>query len=215
MKILMVAGGKVDIDQLLYTARDMKKKPGEDDLYIIGIDGGMKALKEAGLRPDIGVGDFDSVNASDYSDTPIEKLCPEKDDTDTEHALHMAIEKCPKEIVIMGATGTRLDQTIASIELLKYAVDAGIKAIILDPTNRIRVAKGETIITKDDSFGYYLSVIPYAEELTDLTMKGFKYEIEDFNLKKGTSRCISNEVVSEKAVINCSGYYIVMETCDG
>ena len=213
MKTLLVAGGRCDIIQLKNTAKHMKDS--SDKLYIIGIDGGMKTLKEAGIKPDIGVGDFDSVNVLDYSDTPIEKLCPEKDDTDTEHALLMAIDMHPSEIVLMGATGSRLDQTISSIELLKCAVDADVPAVILDPTNRIRVAKGETVITKEDSFGYYVSVIPFSEDLTDLTMKGFKYEIEDFTLKKGISRCISNELASDRAVISCSGYYIVMETCDG
>ncbi len=213
MKTLLVAGGRCDIIQLKNTAKHMKDS--SEKLYIIGIDGGMKTLKEAGIKPDIGVGDFDSVNVLDYSDTPIEKLCPEKDDTDTEHALLMAIDMHPSEIVLMGATGSRLDQTISSIELLKCAVDADVPAVILDPTNRIRVAKGETVITKEDSFGYYVSVIPFSEDLTDLTMKGFKYEIEDFTLKKGISRCISNELVSDRAVISCSGYYIVMETCDG
>ena len=212
MKILLVAGGRCDIEQLQNTARDMREV---SDLYIIGIDGGMKILREAGIRPDIGVGDFDSVNVEDYSDTPIVKLQPEKDETDTEYALLMAIDKHPEEIVVMGATGSRLDQTMASIELLKYAVDAGVDAIILDPTNRIRVARGETVYTKDKAFGYYLSVLPFSEDLTDLTMKGFKYEIEEFTLKKGISRCISNELASDRAVINCSGYYIVMETCDG
>ncbi len=213
MKTLLVAGGRCDIIQLKNTAKHMKDC--SEELYIIGIDGGMKTLKEAGIKPDIGVGDFDSVNVLDYSDTPIEKLCPEKDDTDTEHALHMAIDMHPSEIVLMGATGSRLDQTISSIELLKCAVDADVPAVILDPTNRIRVAKGETVITKEDSFGFYVSVIPFSEDLTDLTMKGFKYEIEDFTLKKGISRCISNELASDRAVISCSGYYIVMETCDG
>lgn len=212
MKILLVAGGRCDIEQLQNTARDMREV---SDLYIIGIDGGMKTLREAGIRPDIGVGDFDSVNVEDYSDTPVVKLQPEKDETDTEYALLMAIDKHPEEIVVMGATGSRLDQTMASIELLKYAVDAGVDAIILDPTNRIRVARGETVYTKDKAFGYYLSVLPFSEDLTDLTMKGFKYEIEEFTLKKGISRCISNELASDRAVINCSGYYIVMETCDG
>lgn len=213
MKTLLVAGGRCDIIQLKNTAKHMKDS--SEKLYIIGIDGGMKTLKEAGIKPDIGVGDFDSVNVLDYSDTPIEKLCPEKDDTDTEHALLMAIDMHPSEIVLMGATGSRLDQTISSIELLKCAVDADVPAVILDPTNRIRVAKGETVITKEDSFGYYVSVIPFSEDLTGLTMKGFKYEIEDFTLKKGISRCISNELASDRAVISCSGYYIVMETCDG
>ena len=213
MKTLLVAGGHCDIIQLKNTAKHMKDS--SEGLFVIGIDGGMKTLKEAGIKPDIGVGDFDSVNVLDYSDTPIEKLCPEKDDTDTEHALLMAIDMHPSEIVLMGATGSRLDQTISSIELLKCAVDADVPAVILDPTNRIRVAKGETVITKEDSFGYYVSVIPFSEDLTDLTMKGFKYEIEDFTLKKGISRCISNELASDRAVISCSGYYIVMETCDG
>ena len=94
------------------------------------------------------------------------------------------------------------------------ATEKNVDAFIIDPTNRIRVAVGRTVLRKADAFGKYISILPYAEALTDLTMKGFKYEIENFTLVKGISRCISNEFEADTAVVDCSNYYILMETCD-
>ena len=211
MKILLVAGGRCDIEQLQNTARDMREV---SDLYIIGIDGGMKTLREAGIRPDIGVGDFDSVNVEDYSDTPIVKLQPEKDETDTEYALLMAIDKHPEEIVVMGATGSRLDQTMASINLLKLATDAGVDSFIIDETNRIRVVRGEVRLTREDIFGKYVSVLPYYSEISHLTEKGFKYEVTDTTLDKVLSLGVSNELVEDVGIISSDDYMIIMETRD-
>ena len=224
MTIIMVAGGDCDINQLSDTLGEYK-----DDRYIIGIDGGAAFLTSNSIMPDICIGDFDSVDVSLFKELPVIKLNPEKDETDTEYALLYALDKNPSKILLFGATGSRLDQTMASIEMLKYAVDRGIEAYIINSTNRIRVAVGKTVLRKADipEINYsvksitvknkpsrYISVLPYSETLTDLTMKGFKYEIENFTLVKGISRCISNELASDTAEITCSNYYIVMETRD-
>ena len=206
MRVIMVAGGNCDII--------MVKEAIDENSFVIGIDAGAALLKDNGVIPDLCIGDFDSVDVSLFEGLNVIKLKPEKDEIDTECALIYALDMNPSEILIYGATGSRMDQTISSIELLRMATDRKIPAYIIDRTNRIRVAVGRTVLKKSEAFGKYISLLPYAEALTDLTMKGFKYEIENFTLVKGISRCISNEYEADTAVIDCSNYYILMETCD-
>ncbi len=206
MRVIMVSGGKCDITQVEDAIKD-----GD---YIIGIDAGAALLTDNGIKPDLCIGDFDSVDVGLFDGLNVIKLKPEKDEIDTECALIHALDMNPSEILIYGATGSRMDQTLSSIELLRMATEKNVDAFIIDPTNRIRVAVGRTVLRKADAFGKYISILPYAEALTDLTMKGFKYEIENFTLVKGISRCISNEFEADTAVVDCSNYYILMETCD-
>ena len=107
MNILLVAGGKVNIEQLVQI-HDTLNTP-----FVIGVDAGNVILDEAGIKPDKAIGDFDSVGEEVLerllSITDVEKLIPEKDDTDTEHAFRFALQMKPESIVCMGCTGTRLD----------------------------------------------------------------------------------------------------------
>ena len=74
--------------------------------------------KELGLVPDVIVGDFDSVDPAvlafyrKMEHIVWEVHQPEKDDTDTELALKRAMAMGAGEIVILGATGGRLDHMI-------------------------------------------------------------------------------------------------------
>ena len=209
MKIVMVAGG----DCLISEVKAFLDKT-EEEYYVIGIDAGAALLTENGIIPDVCIGDFDTVDVSLFEGMNVIKLKPEKDEIDTEYALLYALDMHPSEIIIFGATGSRLDQTFASIELLRFAVEKGVNAYILNHTNRIRVSVGKTVLKKEDAFGKYVSILPYSETLKDLSMKGFKYDIQDFTLVKGVSRCISNEISADTAEITCSNLYILMETCD-
>ena len=212
-KILIVAGGSCDREQLLEQA--------EAADYIIGADRGSMTLLEAGIRPDLITGDFDSLDDMEREELfkkaegafEVIRLIPEKDDTDTEHALMIALEKKPAGIVMMGVTGTRLDQTLSSIELLKLAVDEGVEACVLDRCNRIRVFNGNAVIKQDERFGDYISILPYAEPV-DISIKGLKYEAEGLHIEKGRSRTVSNELLTGDGFIECSGYFIVFESRD-
>ena len=67
-----------------------------------------------------------------------ENLVPcEKDDTDTELAMHKAIEMGADEVLMLGATGTRLDHVMGNIGQLVFAAHHEVKAEIVDPCNRI------------------------------------------------------------------------------
>lgn len=220
MKIIMVAAGNADknIINEYYTP---------EKTYLVGIDGGTRFILDAGLVPDLFVGDMDSLVISDEERTVLSaaecvKLVPEKDDTDTEHAVRLILERLNArntdgeiQIIILGATGTRLDHTFANINLLKLFEENGINAFIRDEHNRIRVAGKNICLKKSESFGKYFSLLPFTDEVKGLSIKGAKYELDDYILTRGTARCVSNEYTEGDVFISFeSGSLIVIESND-
>ena len=212
MKCLIISGGQLEKDYLIDVVNRI------DDAYIIAADRGALLASEAGIRVDKAIGDFDSVSDDDrkmiFEKYDVEVLIPEKDDTDTEHALRYAISLEPEEIIMLGCTGSRLDQTLASIRMLKLACEKGIPAYVQDRNNRIRVAKGKTELNKSKAFGNYLSIVPYGDKAEGVTLKGLKYSVENYTMTADNSLGISNELASDEAEILCDDYLIIMETID-
>ncbi|MCK9907229.1 hypothetical protein MXD63_45440, partial [Frankia sp. Cpl3] len=60
-----------------------------------------------------------------------------KDLTDTEMALQWALERNPREILFLGALGTRFDHTLSNVHLLRRGLQAGISCRILDERNEV------------------------------------------------------------------------------
>ena len=81
---------------------------------LIAADRGLEFFERTGLVPDIAVGDFDSLSESGkkfletLSNTEIIKLRPEKDDSDTQSAACLAMDRGVKQMMILGATGNRV-----------------------------------------------------------------------------------------------------------
>lgn len=166
----------------------------------------------------------------------IHQFNPEKDYTDTDIALKLAIDYCERaaeaaqepgdkqyscqqgmdsEIWILGATGTRLDHVLANISMLLLPFKRGIRAWIVDAHNRICLVSGKRVIEKSKSFGKYLSLIPLTPEISGVTLTGVKYPLRDHTVLLGESLCVSNEITQEQAVIEVKeGIAVVLETRD-
>lgn len=173
----------------------------EDD-FIICADGGLNYLDSLKIAPDLIVGDFDSANVTlleKYKDIKIKKFLPEKNFTDTEIAIEEAITLGYKEIIIFGATGTRLDHTMANILLIERYIKKGISIRIVDNNNYIQILNKDISLNKKE--GYYLSIIPITEHIDGITLKGFKYPLENVKVNRGSTLCISNEITDEEARI--------------
>ena len=108
---------------------------------IIAVDGGMKYLDKMGVVPNLCIGDFDSLgyvpkedkNASIQLTKDVEsnqqkkmrvmQYPVNKDKTDLELAIDEAIAEKPQLLIIYGALGQRLDQTISTIQMLSHVSD--------------------------------------------------------------------------------------------
>ena len=206
-KIVIVAGADTD----LASNRELLQ-----GAYLIGADRGALFLVDNGYRVDASIGDFDSVSESEMNrirrnSVSIISLSCDKDDTDIEHAVKYALGM-EGIIHILGATGSRQDQTFSAVNLLKICHDHCREAYIHDSNNRIRIIDGSVCIKKS---GFrYVSLIPYGDDPVKVSLKGLKYSGENIILERKTSRGISNEIVGEEAVIKSDGCLFVFEAMD-
>ena len=219
--ILIVTGGTVR-KEFLQEFVD-KKKP----QVVIAVDGGLKIVDELKLSVDLIVGDFDTIEQeiiNKYKKLAFEKdsgypkileFQPEKDNTDTDIAIKKALELNPKQIFIVGATGTRLDHTIANIHLLRQSIGKQVSVSIYDEHNKIYLANSGFVIKKAEQYGKYVSFLPLTETVNNLTLTGFKYPLLNRTVGIGTSLCISNEIIDDIAKVEFTdGILMVMETVD-
>ena len=188
---------------------------------IIAGDRGLEALYKLKIIPNHVVGDFDSVSPEIlefYKKQPqiiFHTYNAEKDNTDTDIALQLAIGLKSSRITIMGALGKRMDHALANIHILKDALEANIPCQILDEYNRIYLINKETTLEKEKVYGKYVSLIPLTSTVEGLTLTGFKYPLNHYTLPIGTSLGISNEMIEDIAHIEMKkGILIVIESRD-
>lgn len=187
----------------------------------VGVDRGIGYLLELGLQPQIIFGDFDSIEEkyrlfiASLSQEQKVIYPSEKDETDLELALAWAVNQKPTEIRIYGATGGRLDHELANIDLLYYYLTTPIRVIMVDEYNEwFLLSKGKYQIKKDERFSY-ISFLPYSFEVEELTLKGFKYELENKYVEKGRTLTISNEIPIDAGTISfTSGIVLVIKSTD-
>ena len=215
--VLMTAGGSIDAD---LPAEFLSKKTEYGIDTIVACDRGYEALAAIGVTPDVVVGDLDSMSEQcrkdlEYKDIEVIRLNPVKDDTDTEAAIALCAGRGAEKIYLFGATGSRVDHMLGNIELLAYAADRRCELIIIDRHNRVRLLRQSIKITKDEQWGDYISFIPYSPAVEKLTLRGFKYELQDYDMKKGNTLGISNEITADTADISfSSGKLIMVESSD-
>lgn len=213
-RILIITGGKIEDDFLAERISKVQYT------MMIAADHGLVISDRLKLPLDFIVGDFDSVPQEilqKYNElsTPIKTFPKEKDKTDTQIALELALMQNPSEIDIIGATGSRLDHTMANIHLLILPLQLKIKACLLDRNNKIYLKNENFTILKNEQFGDCVSLLPFTEQVSGLTLKGFKYPLNHIVLTTGTSLGISNEIVEEEAKIELSeGILLVVESMD-
>lgn len=215
MKFLIVSGGETTDDFV----EEVIKNGGFD--VILAADSGMDFLYRTRILPDIIVGDFDSVSPKvldyfrEHEYIDICALNQEKDDTDTEFAIREAIRRGAKEITIIGGTGTRIDHVLGNISLLGIGLEEGISIELLDAHNRIRMIDHSVVLKKAEQYGKYISLVPYSEKVTGVTLRGLKYPLTDHTLGGFNSLGISNEIVEQEATIElASGKLLVIESRD-
>ncbi|MEG2353295.1 MAG: thiamine diphosphokinase [Clostridium sp.] len=211
MRVLIVTGGKSPSSKLIlqeYNKAD----------FVIGADSGCNALYKNNLNPNMILGDFDSIDVDvlkSIKERHIEvKIFPvEKDYTDTELAVYRAIDLKATEIILLGATGSRLDHVMGNIGLLKYALQKGIRATIKDDNNEIFMVDKSVSLKK--SFGQTFSLQAYEAKVENLTVENAKYYLENHDLEVGSPLTISNEFLNENVNIKFTrGKLLIFYTKD-
>ena len=212
---MIVSGGEIDTE----TAVNVLKQP--ESRYTIAVDKGMEFLYAQKIMPSYIVGDFDSVNAevADYyrneTTVPIREYNPVKDASDTEIAIRMAITLGATELLILGATGGRIDHLWANIQSLAIPHKAGVDAKVIDRQNRISLISEKKVLKRNEAYGPYFSIFPLGQDVLGVSIKGAKYPLRNHTLTPHDSLCVSNQFEEDEVVIDfITGTVILMETRD-
>ena len=198
--INIVSGGRLG-DQSFFQEKIAKM----ENCLIICCDGGARHVQYSGIKPDVIIGDMDSIDftlLASYSTSGIKiiKYPKNKDYTDTELALDYALSMKPEAIFIWGALGGRIDHTMANVFLLCKGQEKGIKTYLMDEYGEAFVLDKEATFINET--GKTVSLLALSPEVTGINLTGFLYHLKEEILVMGESRGISNVINDARAGIN-------------
>ncbi len=192
-KLIIVLNGELSDDLEKY-----KKRLIDNQNFIIACDGGYNNCKKLNIKPDLILGDFDSLQEFEFNN--ILKFPKDKDKSDFELAIDYGFEKGFKDFEIWGAIGKRLDHTLFNISLLLRIKKEGGNANIYHPPYIV------FIIDKEYNFGVrnsgFVSFYPLTSEIKGLTIKGMKYELNEKDIYLGSTEKLSNEFIGKESFVN-------------
>ena len=186
-----------------------EQQPGD---FVIACDRGYAYCERLGLMPDLFIGDFDSYSGAVAPGVAVERLIPEKDDTDTGHAITYALAHGFRTLVLTCALGGRLDHTLANLQNAANAAVQGASVTILDEGSEINFLTHGTLRLKKRP-GWGLSVFSLSDASTGVCLRGVKYELENAALDNRFPLGVSNEFDAPEAEITVEqGVLMVMQT---
>ena len=174
---------------------------------VIAADGGAQAAWDAGRLPDTVVGDFDSLDAAtrarlETAGSELLRYPRDKDETDLELALRLAVERGATSIQVLGAFGgPRLDHALANVLLLTLPMLAGRAVTLADPRHEARLLRGPQELDLVGEPGDVVTLLPLTATATGVDTTGLRFPLQNGTLELGRSRGVSNELTGESGAV--------------
>ena len=210
MKGLLLVNGEYG-DLTWYSARKHNYK------YVYCTDGAASKARDLCVIPKGVVGDMDSIVEEDLifmfeKKVEVYKFPPEKDYTDTYLALKLMEDKGFKEVVVWGATGGRLDHTIANIMAAAFYVKGSMEIAFEEPGLTIDIIRREKELKGER--GDVVSIFPIGGEVKGVSLTGFKYPLSNAVLSSDSPIGISNVLQENRGIISVeNGVLAVFHYC--
>ncbi len=192
-KCIVFLSGSIDTENPFYS-----KIIKEADIFCA--DGGANHLFKLGGIPKLILGDLDSIShrvLEFYTGKGVNfiKFPCHKNETDGELIIKEVEKLNYDEVLVLGALGGRTDHFLTNINLLSKFKNI---KLISEHEEIFFIYKNHVLYNKS---GLEISFIPLSDSVESLSLDGFDYPLENFYLERGSSRCTSNRVASEKAFI--------------
>jgi thiamine pyrophosphokinase len=222
MQAIVLAGGDVASRRAIDAAW-----PGwlAADTLVIAADGGARHAPALGLRIDRWIGDGDSTDPADLAalvaaGVSVEHVPTDKDASDTELAVGLAVDAGADEIVILGAMGgLRMDHALANIGLLALPSLEARRVVILDASVRITRlsapdAHGRPVAwSLSGRVGDIVSLLTVGDGVAGVTTRGLRYPLSDEPLPAGPARGLSNVRLEPDAAVTVrAGTLLIVES---
>jgi thiamine pyrophosphokinase len=180
----------------------------------VAADGGARHFLQAGILPDVAIGDFDSLPAAMLDEliargVRVERHPVQKDETDLELALLYAVDHGAAQIVVLAALGGRPDQHLANLQLLTHPALTAIEVRMLHDGWEVFAIHREAHIPGRP--GQIVSLLPMTERVEGIVTEGLYYPLNDESLLLGPARGVSNVMTGTSAHVRIrSGVLLAM-----
>ena len=178
----------------------LREPPRGGDLQIAA-DAGLHLCERLGVRPDVVLGDFDSM---DVRQAPADciRVPVEKDDTDTMLAVKTGLERGETEFHIYGGMGgRRTDHTIANFQALLYLARRGAQGWLYGQGERYTAVCGGTVTFPARDRGI-LSVFCLGADARDVSIQGGQYPLHHAVLTAEFPLGVSNHFVGRPITVS-------------
>jgi thiamine pyrophosphokinase len=175
-------------------------KPEAGD-FVLCADGGYQAAVRHGIRPDLVIGDFDSMAGNEEPDCTSVRLPVHKDDTDMVVCLEEGRSRGYSHFRIAGCLGGRLDHTISNLQCLYDCALRGEEAWMCDGQNMVTVLlPGRYTLPRQE--GCKFSLLSYTPEALGVNLRGTVWELTDAALNNRYPLGVSNEITGDQAELS-------------
>ena len=208
MKTYILTGGVIHPDNIHIT-------PAEGDL-IIAADSGLNNSKTLDLAVNAVVGDYDSLGHTPEVDAGVEVITvpTEKDVTDTQLAVELALTRGATEVQIIGGLGGRLDHTLSNLAILEDLAEKHVRAVIEDGQNRARLLRNDSTILPRSGYTY-VSLLALDPLCKGVEIEGVKYPLKGAKLERKFQYAVSNEITGNCCFISVrKGSLLIVESRD-
>ena len=167
--------------------------------YIIAADGGARHANSLGLQLSHLVGDFDSIDpvlldSLRKSGVKVQQYDTDKNATDGEIALDLALELGATVVHILGNEGGRFDHLQSGVMLLANEKYAGLKIWIYQGSFRSTLLRSDQeLVLEPGLAGKKFSLIPISEKVEGVDLFGARWPLRQDRLSIGSSRSLCNE----------------------
>lgn len=179
----------------------------KSESFVIAADGGYEFLRNNSIKPNLLIGDFDSLKFNKNfkknieSDIEVIRFPTVKDDTDMMLAFKEGIKRGYKNFVVYGGMGGKLEFTVANLQILYKIVNEGCTCTFMDSQNMVTAIKNSKV-EFDETFRGRISVFAATKNAQQVTIKGLKYELDNGMLETDCPLGVSNEFIGKSGYIS-------------
>lgn len=187
---------------------------------VICADSGFDHAIELGLRPDVVVGDLDSIadpSAPVAFGARILAADTDKDHTDTELALEHALAVGSAEVTVVWGGGDRVDHVLGVFAALAAPALGRLDrlTVLLGP-DVVHVVHGGRRLSIDIEIGSTVSLLSLSGTALGVTTTGLRWPLHDDDLHDWRARGVSNVAVDRSVSVRVeSGVVAVVVNDEG
>ena len=172
------------------------------DALVVAADSGLGHIYTLDRRPDLVVGDLDSVSRADLARAEldgarIERHPTDKDATDLELALDAVRVRGVTDVTVIGAGGGRLDHELAGLALLAAPQWSAMRISAFLGTARLTVVHDHA--TLDGPPGSIVTLLAIGGPASGISTEGLRWRLTDAELSPTSTLGVSNEIIESPA----------------